>query len=152
MADLAGLVPYPETLAAMEARAVAVGGLGAQELVWLLEHPALYTSGTSAAPEELFRRSLSVFRAGRGGRFTYRGPGQRIVYVMLDLKRRGGDIRRFVWALEELADPQAGPVRGQAGGATGRIGVWVARPDGGEAKIGAMACGCGAGSATMGSP
>ena len=134
-----GLVPYPEALAAMEERVGAIRDRGASELVWLLEHPPLYTAGTSAAPEELIDPGpFPVYAAGRGGRYTYHGPGQRIAYVMLDLKRRGGDIRRYVHDLEELAiRTLAGfGVRGER--REGRIGIWVVRADGSEAKIGAI--------------
>jgi lipoyl(octanoyl) transferase len=133
------LVPYPEALAAMEQRVTAIRDLGEAELVWLLEHPPLYTSGTSAAPDELLLPNrFPVYAAGRGGRYTYHGPGQRIAYVMLDLKRRGGDIRRYVHQLEELAiRTLAGfGVRGER--REGRIGIWVVRTDGTEAKIGAI--------------
>ncbi|HEX9948070.1 MAG TPA: lipoate-protein ligase B, partial [Allosphingosinicella sp.] len=96
-----GLSPYAETLAAMEARAAAIRAGEAGELIWLLEHPPLYTAGTSADPAELFNPSgFPVFAAGRGGRYTYHGPGQRVVYVLLDLERRGRDVRRFVHSLE----------------------------------------------------
>jgi lipoyl(octanoyl) transferase len=133
-----GLVPYPEALRAMEERAAAIRDLGAQELVWLLEHPPLYTAGTSAAPEELLDGArFPVFAAGRGGRYTYHGPGQRIVYVMLDLKRRGGDIRRYVHDLEELAIRTLAAFSVHGERRAGRIGIWVARPEG-EAKIGAI--------------
>lgn len=133
-----GLVPYPEALRAMEERAAAIRDRGAPELVWLLEHPPLYTAGTSAAPEELLDGArFPVFAAGRGGRYTYHGPGQRIVYLMLDLKRRGGDVRRYVHDLEELAirTLAAFGVRGER--REGRVGIWVVRPEG-EAKIGAI--------------
>ena len=91
------LVPYPEALAAMEARVNAIRDHDAPELVWLLQHPPLYTAGTSAAAEELLDgQRFPVYAAGRGGRYTYHGPGQRIAYLMLDLKRRGGDLRRYV--------------------------------------------------------
>ncbi|MGZ8999411.1 MAG: lipoyl protein ligase domain-containing protein, partial [Allosphingosinicella sp.] len=96
-----GLSPYPETLAEMEKRAEAIRAGDAPELVWLLEHPPLYTAGTSADPAELFNPfGFPVFEAGRGGRYTYHGPGQRVGYVMLDLEKRGRDIRRFVHSLE----------------------------------------------------
>src|SRR5262245_35129553 len=122
------LVAYPESLAAMEARAAAIAEGTAPELVWLLEHPPLYTAGTSARPEELIATRFPVYPAGRGGQLTYHGPGQRVVYLMLDLKRRGPDVRRFVATLEEWI------IRTLAGfGVTGerrddRIGVWVRRP------------------------
>lgn len=133
-----GLVPYPEALRAMEERVAAIRDLGAPELVWLLEHPPLYTAGTSAAPEELLDGArFPVYAAGRGGRYTYHGPGQRIAYLMLDLKRRGGDIRRYVHDLEELAIRTLATfgVRGER--REGRVGIWVALPEG-EAKIGAI--------------
>jgi len=94
-----GLVPYPEALAEMEARAAAIRDGSAHELVWLLEHPPLYTAGTSADPAELFNpQGYPVYAAGRGGRYTYHGPGQRVGYLMIDLDRRGRDVRRFVHA------------------------------------------------------
>ncbi len=96
-----GLVPYRQALAEMESRARAIREEGAPELVWLLEHPPLYTAGTSADPAELFNpQGFPVFEAGRGGRYTYHGPGQRVGYLLLDLDRRGRDIRRFVHSLE----------------------------------------------------
>ena len=96
-----GLSPYAETLAEMEARAAAIRSGEARELIWLLEHPPLYTAGTSADPAELFNPlGFPVFEAGRGGRYTYHGPGQRVGYVLLDLERRGRDVRRFVHSLE----------------------------------------------------
>jgi lipoyl(octanoyl) transferase len=123
-----GLVGYPDALAVMEARAAAVAVGTAPELVWLVEHPPLYTAGTSARPEELIAARFPVYSAGRGGQLTYHGPGQRVVYLMLDLKRRGPDVRRFVATLEEWI------IRTLAGfGVAGerrddRIGVWVRRP------------------------
>jgi lipoyl(octanoyl) transferase len=136
-----GLVAYPDALAAMEARAAAVAAGTARELVWLLEHPPLYTAGTSARPEELIAARFPVYPAGRGGQLTYHGPGQRVVYLMLDLKRRGPDVRRFVATLEEwiirtLARFNVGGERRDD-----RIGVWVRRPDKGpehEDKIAAI--------------
>jgi lipoyl(octanoyl) transferase len=133
-----GLVPYPEAVAAMEARAAAVRTDGAPALAWLLEHPPLYTAGTSADPAELLDAGgLPVHRSGRGGRFTYHGPGQRILYLVVDLKPEG-DVRRHVERLEAVV------IRVLAGfGVTGerragRIGVWVADGQGGEAKIAAI--------------
>lgn len=131
-------VPYAEALAVMDARAAAVREGTARELVWLLEHPPLFTAGTSADPAELFNPlSFPVFEAGRGGRYTYHGPGQRIVYVVLDLERRGKDIRRFVhglegWMIDALADLGVSAHR-----ADGRIGIWVGE-GADEAKIGAL--------------
>jgi lipoyl(octanoyl) transferase len=132
-------VPYPEALAAMEEQVTAIRDRAAAELVWLLEHPPLYTAGTSADPRELLDEGrFPVYAAGRGGRYTYHGPGQRIAYLMLDLKRRGGDVRRYVHQLEELAIRTLGTfgVRGER--REGRIGIWVVGTDGGEAKIGAI--------------
>ena len=136
-----GLVDYESALAAMTARAAAIARGEAPELVWLLEHPALYTAGTSAKPDELLAARFPVHSAGRGGQFTYHGPGQRVGYVMLDLKRRAPDVRRFVasieqWLIEALARFN---VRGER--RDDRIGVWVRRPDKGadcEDKIAAI--------------
>jgi lipoyl(octanoyl) transferase len=133
-----GLTPYPEALAAMEARAAAIRDDGADELVWLLEHPPLFTAGTSADPAELFNpEGFPVFAAGRGGRYTYHGPGQRVVYAMLDLDRRGRDLRNYVRALEGWAIAALGEVGVQARRAEGRIGIWT-DANGREAKIGAI--------------
>src|SRR5690349_437342 len=134
-----GLVPYPEALAEMEARAAAIRAGEARELIWLLEHPPLYTAGTSADPAELFNpEGFPVYAAGRGGRYTYHGPGQRVGYLMLDLDRRGRDVRRFVhalegWLIDSLADLGVAAFR-----SPGRIGIWVDRGGAGEAKIGAL--------------
>jgi lipoyl(octanoyl) transferase len=134
-------VGYERALAAMEARVAAIADGRAAELVWLLEHPPLYTAGTSARPEDLVEARFPVHAVGRGGQFTYHGPGQRVAYVMLDLKRRAPDVRRFVATLEEwLIRTLAGfNVRGER--REDRIGVWVARPDRGaghEDKIAAI--------------
>jgi lipoyl(octanoyl) transferase len=125
----AGLVPYPDALAAMERRAEAVAAGEAEEVVWLLEHPPLYTAGVSARPADLLAPDrFPVFESGRGGQYTYHGPGQRVAYVMLDLRTRQRDVRAFVAALEAwiigaLAElGVAGAVR------PGRVGVWVDRP------------------------
>ena len=135
----AGLVAYPEALATMEERVTAIRDHGAPELVWLLEHPPLYTAGTSAAPEELIDAArFPVYAAGRGGRYTYHGPGQRIAYLMLDLRRRGGDIRRYVHLLEELAIRTLAEFGVHGERREGRIGIWVELGDGSEAKIGAI--------------
>jgi lipoyl(octanoyl) transferase len=133
-----GLTPYPEALAAMEERAAAIrAGLG-RELVWLLEHPPLYTAGTSADPAELFNpRGFPVFAAGRGGRYTYHGPGQRVGYVLFDLDRRGRDVRRFVHALEGWLIATLAELGVAARRAPGRIGIWVDHA-GDEAKVGAL--------------
>ncbi|HEY0627585.1 MAG TPA: lipoyl(octanoyl) transferase LipB [Allosphingosinicella sp.] len=133
-----GLTPYPEALAEMERRVEAVQQGEAPELVWLLEHPPLYTAGTSADPAELFNpQSFPVYEAGRGGRYTYHGPGQRVGYLMLDLNRRGKDVRRFVHSLEGWLIDTLGEIGVEAWRAPGRIGIWTDR-QGAEAKIGAI--------------
>jgi lipoyl(octanoyl) transferase len=121
------LVDYEAALAAMTTRAAAIARGEAAELVWLLEHPPLYTSGTSAKPHELLEARFPVYVAGRGGQFTYHGPGQRVGYVMLDLKRRGADVRAFVHDLEEwlIRTLAAFNVKGER--RDGRVGIWVAR-------------------------
>lgn len=133
-----GLVPYAEALAFMENRARAIREEGAPQCIWLLEHPPLFTAGTSADPAELFNpQGFPVFEAGRGGRYTYHGPGQRVGYLLLDLDRRGRDIRRFVHALEGWIIAALAEVGVQAHRAPGRIGIWVG--DGrAEAKIAAI--------------
>ena len=121
-------VPYPEAVAAMEARAEAIAAGDAGELVWLLEHPPLYTAGVTARPEDLLQPGrLPVFETGRGGQFTYHGPGQRVAYVMLDLRARRRDVRGYVQALEAwVIDALAAfNVRGEL--REGRVGVWVER-------------------------
>jgi lipoyl(octanoyl) transferase len=124
-----GLIAYEEAVAVMEARAAAIAQSGARELVWLLEHPPLYTAGTSAKSPDLIEARFPVFASGRGGQFTYHGPGQRVVYVVLDLRHRGQDLRRFVATLEEWI------IRTLAVfGVTGerrehRVGVWVRRTE-----------------------
>ncbi|MBP0578692.1 lipoyl(octanoyl) transferase LipB [Labrys sp. LIt4] len=130
---IAGLSPYEETIAAMEARATAIADGTAGECVWLLEHPPLYTAGTSARQEDLVAPDrFPVHQTGRGGQYTYHGPGQRVAYVMLDLKRRRQDVRRLVTALEAwLIDTLwAFHVRGER--REDRVGVWVRRPERGE--------------------
>ena len=133
-----GLVPYPAALAFMEERAAAIRAGSAKECIWLVEHPPLFTAGTSADPAELTNPQLfPVYEAGRGGRYTYHGPGQRVGYVMLDLEKRGKDIRCFVHALEGwMIDALAG-LGVSAHRAPGRIGIWVGEGPG-EAKIGAL--------------
>jgi lipoyl(octanoyl) transferase len=128
-----GLVEYESALAVMNARAAAVAAGLRPELVWLVEHPPLYTAGTSATDDELIEARFPVHAAGRGGRLTYHGPGQRVLYVMLDLKQRGPDVRSFVAALEEwIIRTLAGfNIAGER--RAGRIGVWVRRPDKGAA-------------------
>jgi len=132
------LVPYEEAFAFMEQRAADIRAGTAAECVWLLEHPPLFTAGTSADPAELFNpQHFPVYEAGRGGRYTYHGPGQRVGYVMLDLERRGKDIRAFVQALEGWMIDALAELGFDAHRAPGRIGIWVG--DGpGEKKIGAL--------------
>jgi len=127
-----GLVAYEKALATMEERAAAVAAGTAAELAWLLEHPPLYTAGTSAQPGDLIEARFPVHRTGRGGQFTYHGPGQRVAYLMLDLRRRGSDVRRYVATLEEwmIRTLAAFNIRGER--REDRIGVWVRRPDKGE--------------------
>jgi lipoyl(octanoyl) transferase len=131
-------VPYEEALAFMEARAAAIRGGSERECVWLLEHPPLFTAGTSADAAELFNpMDFPVYDAGRGGRYTYHGPGQRVGYVMLDLEKRGKDIRRFVHQLEGWMIDTLGDLGVSAHRAPGRIGIWVGEARN-EAKIGAL--------------
>jgi lipoyl(octanoyl) transferase len=133
-----GLSPYPETLREMAARAAAIRAGEAKELIWLLEHPPLYTAGTSADPAELFNPlGFPVFEAGRGGRYTYHGPGQRVGYVLLDLDRRGRDVRRYVHSLEGWVIATLERLGVEARRAEGRIGIWADGPRG-EAKVGAI--------------
>ncbi|MEX5726923.1 lipoyl(octanoyl) transferase [Rhodovulum iodosum] len=123
-------VPYPEAEAWMEARVEAIAAGRAEEAVWLLEHPPLYTAGTSAKAADLIDPDrFPVFQTRRGGQYTYHGPGQRVAYVMLDVGVRGRDVRRFVWQLEEwvIATLAEFNVRGER--REGRVGVWVVRPD-----------------------
>jgi lipoyl(octanoyl) transferase len=136
-----GFTPYEEAVVFMEARADAIAAGEAPELVWLVEHPPLYTAGTSAQDGDLVDARFPVHRTGRGGQFTYHGPGQRVAYVMLDLKRRTPDVRAFVAALEDwiTATLAAFNVRGER--REDRVGVWVARPDkgaGAEDKVAAI--------------
>jgi lipoyl(octanoyl) transferase len=132
-------VAYETAVAEMERRVAAIRDGGAPELVWLLQHPPLYTAGTSARAEDLLDPSrLPVYRSGRGGQYTYHGPGQRIAYAMLDLDRFGHDVRCHVWRLEEwiIAALTRFNVKGER--RDGRIGVWVAAPEGGDDKIAAI--------------
>lgn len=132
-------VAYPQAIATMETRVENIVAGRRPELVWLLEHPPLYTAGTSAAEDELLDHTrFPVYRAGRGGRYTYHGPGQRVVYLMLDLRRRGRDLRRHVWRLEEMVIRTLATFDVVGERRDGRIGIWVNRPLGGEAKIGAI--------------
>jgi lipoyl(octanoyl) transferase len=131
-------VPYDQALAFMEGRAAAIRVGEARECIWLLEHPPLFTAGTSADPAELSNpEGLPVFEAGRGGRYTYHGPGQRVAYVMLDLEKRGRDVRCFVHSLEQWMIDALGQLGVNAHRAEGRIGIWVGEGSD-EAKIGAL--------------
>ena len=136
-----GVVPYLEALSRMEARVAAIADGAAPEQIWLLQHPSLYTAGTSARDEDLLHAGAPVFRTGRGGQFTWHGPGQRVAYVMLDLKRRGPDVRLLVQRLEAWLIATLAEVGVAAHAGPGRIGVWVDRPDKGpgyEDKIAAI--------------
>jgi lipoyl(octanoyl) transferase len=125
-----GLTGYPEAVAFMEARAEAIADGTARELVWLVEHPPLYTAGTSASDADLVAPGrFPVFRTGRGGQYTYHGPGQRVAYVMLDLKRRQPDVRRFVAALEEWLIQTLATFNVTGERREDRVGVWVRRPE-----------------------
>lgn len=127
---LNGLAPYAETLAAMEARVAEIAAGTAPESVWLLEHPPLYTSGTSANMADLVQPDrFPVHVAGRGGQYTYHGPGQRVAYVMLDLNKRGRDVRKFVCALEDWVIKTLAEFNVTGERRAGRVGVWVVRPD-----------------------
>ena len=138
-----GLLPYPQALAAMTARVAAIRAGTAGELVWLVEHPPTYTAGTSATPEGMLDPRFPVFSAGRGGQWTYHGPGQRTAYVMLDLTREGRaipprDVRAYVHALEAWVIAALARLSVTAERRDGRIGLWVARPGGREDKIAAI--------------
>nr|WP_298925615.1 lipoyl(octanoyl) transferase LipB [uncultured Erythrobacter sp.] len=131
-------VPYREALSAMETRNAAIAAGDADELIWMLEHPPVYTAGTSADISELVDPRFEVIEAGRGGRYTYHGPGQRVGYLMLDLNKRGKDVRCFVhsiegWVIDTLSDFGV-----EAWRAEGRVGIWTQDIDGREAKIGAI--------------
>jgi lipoyl(octanoyl) transferase len=127
-----GLIPYDAALIAMEQRVGAVVAGTAAELAWLIEHPPLYTAGTSAKPTDLIEARFPVHQTGRGGQFTYHGPGQRVAYLMLDLRHRGNDVRRYVATLEEwlIRTLASFNIRGER--REDRIGVWVRRPDKGD--------------------
>jgi lipoyl(octanoyl) transferase len=133
------LVSYPDALETMEKRVDAIYKGEASELIWLLEHPPLITSGTSAKTEDLIDpERFPVFHAGRGGQYTYHGPGQRIAYVMLDLRQRGQDLRRYIHDLEAwiIQTLDAFDIKGER--REGRVGIWVTRADGREDKIAAI--------------
>jgi lipoyl(octanoyl) transferase len=134
-------IPYPQAIEVMEARVADIAAGHARELIWLLEHPSLYTSGTSGKATDLLAPRFPIFDSGRGGQLTYHGPGQRVAYVMLDLKRRRPDVRAYVASLEQwvIRTLAAFNVRGER--REDRVGVWVARPDKGkgfEDKIAAI--------------
>lgn len=132
------LVPYRDALDQMTARNTAVAEGSASELIWLLEHPPVYTAGTSAAADELLDRRFDVVEAGRGGRYTYHGPGQRVGYLVLDLGKRARDVRGFVHAVEGWVIDTLSDFGVTAWRADGRVGIWTLGPDGREAKIGAI--------------
>jgi lipoyl(octanoyl) transferase len=131
-------VPYRQALAEQEARNAAIAAGEARELIWLLEHPPVYTAGTSAPASELLEARFEVVQTGRGGRYTYHGPGQRVGYVLLDLGRRGRDVRCFVHALEGWVIATLADLGVESWRADGRIGIWTRDIDGSEAKIGAI--------------
>ena len=126
------LVPYEDAVAVMQARAAGIAAGAERELVWLIEHPPLYTAGTSANRADVIEARFPVFESGRGGQMTYHGPGQRVAYVMLDLKRRGPDVRRFVASLEEWIIRTLGAFNVRGERREDRIGVWVRRPEKGQ--------------------
>jgi len=131
-------IPYPEALAEMEKRHSAILAGEKPDLIWFLEHPPLYTAGTSSVPTELLSGAFPVYETGRGGRHTYHGPGQRVGYLMLDLKKRNKDIRAFVQALENWVIAALAEFDVEARPEEGRIGIWCDTPEGQEAKIGAI--------------
>ncbi|MBB4154585.1 lipoyl(octanoyl) transferase [Sphingomonas jinjuensis] len=133
----AGLTPYDDALAEMESRAAAVSRGEARELIWLLEHPPVYTAGTSADPAELIDPRFPVVPAGRGGRYTYHGPGQRVVYLVLDLNKRGRDVRAFVHGVEDWVIAALARLGVPAYSVDGRVGIWTTA-GGPEAKVGAI--------------
>ena len=132
-------MPYPDAVSYMEARAKAIAAGEAQEQIWLLEHPPLYSAGTSAKPGDLVDpERFDVFESGRGGQYTYHGPGQRVGYAMLDLRKRGRDVAAFVRGLEQWIIDSLAELDVTAERRCGRVGVWVVLPDGSEAKIAAI--------------
>ncbi len=132
------LIPYRRALQVMDERNRAIQRGDARELIWLLEHPPVYTAGTSASDKELLDPRFDVISVGRGGRHTYHGPGQRVGYVMIDLGRRGRDVRRFVHALEGWIIATLGDLGLETWRAAGRVGIWTRLASGREAKIGAI--------------
>jgi lipoyl(octanoyl) transferase len=133
-----GPVAYPDALAFMERRVAEIRAGEAPECVWLLEHPPLYTAGTSAKAEDLLDSRFPVYDAGRGGQYTYHGPGQRVAYVMLDLKEHGADVRRYVQDLEEWIIHALARFNVEGERREGRVGIWVRRDGGREDKIAAI--------------
>jgi lipoyl(octanoyl) transferase len=133
-----GLLPYPDAVTFMEQRAAAIAEFRTSELVWLVEHPPIYTAGTSAKDCDLIDARFPVFKTGRGGQFTYHGPGQRVGYVMLDLKRRKADVRAYVHDLEEWLIRSLAHFNVKGERRAGRVGIWVARGHGREDKIAAI--------------
>lgn len=131
-------VPYRDALAEMHVRNAAICGGTARELIWLLEHPPVYTAGTSAAAAELLDPRFEVVEAGRGGRYTYHGPGQRVGYLLLNLAPRARDVRGFVHAVEGWVINTLGDFGVRSWRAEGRVGIWTEGPDGRDAKIGAI--------------
>lgn len=135
------LVEYPDALEFMNSRADAIRADEAEECVWLLEHPPLYTAGTSAKDSDLLDARFPVFEAGRGGEYTYHGPGQRVAYVMLDLKKRQNnkpDVKKYVWQLEEWIIQTLAEFDVKGERRCGRVGIWVDRGNGREDKIAAI--------------
>jgi len=134
-----GLIPYLEAVTEMEVRAKTIASGETPELIWLLEHPPLYSAGTSANPDDLVDPDrFEVFKSGRGGQYTYHGPGQRVAYVMLDLRKRRRDVSAFVRGLEQWIIDTLAEFDVKAERRCGRVGVWVARSDGSEEKIAAI--------------
>ncbi|NKB59222.1 MAG: lipoyl(octanoyl) transferase LipB [Alphaproteobacteria bacterium] len=132
-------IPYPEALSTMEKRVACIRDGSAGEMVWLLEHPSLYTAGTSAKEADLLDPTrFPVYRAGRGGQYTYHGPGQRIAYTMLDLRQRGPDVRCFVHNLEEWIIRALASFNVKGERREGRVGIWVDRGGGREDKVAAV--------------
>lgn len=134
----AGQVPYRDALAEQEQRNQAIAAGDARELIWLLEHPPVYTAGTSADVAEMLDPRFDVVETGRGGRYTYHGPGQRIAYVLLNLQQRGRDVRCFVHGLEQWAIATLGDFGVESWSVPERVGIWTRDIDGREAKIGAI--------------
>lgn len=133
-------VPYPDAVSSMEERVDGIRSGAMDEAVWLLEHPPLYTAGTSAKAEDLLNPRFPVYQTGRGGQYTYHGPGQRVAYVMLDLKKRQSvpDIKKYVWQLEEWVIRSLAAFNIKAERREGRVGLWVVNSAGGEDKIAAV--------------